>query len=67
MKALNVVTMKADWTRQDREITKLLSKFNRSGVPLYVIFPGSRPDQPIVFPEVITRELVLSKLDESAK
>jgi thiol:disulfide interchange protein DsbD len=66
-KALNVVTMKADWTRQDPQITKLLSKFNRSGVPLYVIFPGSRPDQPIVFPEVITKELVLSKLDESAK
>ncbi len=46
LQAQNAVTMKADWTRQDPEITKLLSKFNRSGVPLYVIFPGARPDQP---------------------
>lgn len=67
LKALNAVTFKADWTRQDPDITKLLSKFNRSGVPLYVIFPGSRPDQPIVLPEVITQDLVLAKLEEASK
>ena len=61
------MTIKADWTRQDPDITKLLSKFNRSGVPLYVIFPGSRPDQPIVLPEVITQDLVLAKLAEASK
>ena len=65
MKALNVVTMKADWTKQDPEISKLLQKFGRSGVPLYVIFPGSRPTEPIVLPEVITPGLVLEKLSEA--
>jgi len=67
IKALNVVPMQADWTVQDPEITKLLNKFNRSGVPLYVIFPSSRPDQPIVLPEVINQQLVLEKLEEAAK
>lgn len=64
-KALNVVTMKADWTREDPQITALLKKFGRSGVPLYVIFPGSRPTQPIVLPEVITQQIVLENLEKA--
>lgn len=63
LKALNAVTMKADWTRQDPDITKLLSKFGRSGVPLYVIFPAGKADQPIVLPEVITVGIVMEKLN----
>ncbi len=65
LRALNVVTIKADWTKQDESISRLLSKFGRSGVPLYVIFPGTRPTEPIVLPEIITRGLVLKKLDEA--
>lgn len=63
LKALNAVTMKADWTRQDPDITKLLAKFGRSGVPLYVIFPAGKADQPIVLPEVITVGIVMEKLN----
>jgi thiol:disulfide interchange protein DsbD len=59
--------MQADWTVQDPQITQLLNKFNRSGVPLYVIFPASKPNQPIVLPEVINQQMVLEKLDEAGK
>lgn len=65
LKALNVVTMKADWTRQDPQITQLLKKFNRSGVPLYVIFPSGRATEPIVLPEVITPSIVVEKLNQA--
>ncbi len=65
LQALKVVTMRADWTRQDPEITKLLSKFGRAGVPLYVIFPAGKPSAPLVLPEVITVDLVLSNLDQA--
>lgn len=65
LKALNVVTMRADWTRQDPEITKLLSKFGRAGVPLYVVFPAGKPGSPIVLPEVITIDLVTGALDKA--
>jgi len=66
-KALHVVTMKADWTKQDPQITSLLKKFNRSGVPLYVIFPAHRPTQPIIVPEPVTQEIVLEKLDQATR
>ncbi len=65
LKALNVVTMKADWTRRDAAISKLLQKFQRSGVPLYVVFPAGRGSSPIVLPEVITPSLVVDKLKEA--
>lgn len=63
--SLAAVFIKADWTRQDPAVTKLLRKFERSGVPLYVIFPGKDPSKPIVLPELITKEMVLNKLDEA--
>ncbi|HEY9784392.1 MAG TPA: protein-disulfide reductase DsbD domain-containing protein [Candidatus Obscuribacterales bacterium] len=65
LKALKVVTMKADWTNQDPVITQLLQKFHRSGVPLYVIFPAGRGVEPIVLPEVITPSVVLEKLEQA--
>jgi len=66
LKSLQVVTLKADWTRQDPLITKLLNKFGRSGVPLYVIFAPGRSAYPIVLPEVITQPIVLQALDQAA-
>jgi thiol:disulfide interchange protein DsbD len=51
--------MKADWTNRNETITKLLQKFGRSGVPLYVIFPAGKPTEPIVLPEVITPSIVI--------
>ncbi len=67
IKALNVVPMKADWTVQDPTITQLLNKFNRSGVPLYVIFPAGKQTQPIVLPEVINQQMMLEKLEEAGR
>jgi thiol:disulfide interchange protein DsbD len=64
-KALNVVTMRADWTHQDDQITAILKKFGRSGVPLYVIFPGNNPTAPIVLPEVVTQQVVVDDLTKA--
>lgn len=65
IKTLNVVPLKADWTTQDPEITRILQKFGRSGVPLYVIFPAGRPLDPIVLPEIINQSIVLEALDRA--
>ncbi len=57
-----IVTMKADWTRGDPEITALLKKFNRSGVPLYVVYSKNDPSNPIVLPELLTEQILLDAL-----
>jgi thiol:disulfide interchange protein DsbD len=60
-----IVKLKADWTNGDPAITKLLQQFGRPGVPLYVLYPGKN-EQPIVFPEVLTKGMVLEKLQTAA-
>ena len=57
-----IVKMKADWTNGDPVITKLLQQFGRPGVPLYVLYPGKN-EEPIVFPELLTKSMVLDKLE----
>ena len=39
-KKRGITYLKGDWTNRDAEITKILSEFGRSGVPLYVYYPG---------------------------
>jgi len=61
-----VVKLRADWTNGDPVITKLLQQFGRPGVPLYVLYPG-KSEEPIVFPELLTKSMVLEKLDIAAR
>jgi thiol:disulfide interchange protein len=60
-----IVKLKADWTNGDPVITKLLQQFGRPGVPLYVLYPAKN-EEPIVFPEVLTKSMVLEKLESVA-
>jgi len=57
-----VVKLKADWTNGDPIITKLLQQFGRPGVPLYVLYRG-KSEEPIVFPELLTKSIILEKLE----
>jgi thiol:disulfide interchange protein/DsbC/DsbD-like thiol-disulfide interchange protein len=61
-----IVKLKADWTNGDPVITKLLQQFGRPGVPLYVLYPA-KSEEPIVFPEVLTKSMVLDKLETVAR
>jgi thiol:disulfide interchange protein DsbD len=64
-KSTGMIPIRADWTSRNPTITKLLAKFGRSGVPLYVIFPAGKPGQPIVLPEVITTGIVLDAIEKA--
>jgi thiol:disulfide interchange protein len=57
-----IVKLKADWTNGDPAITKLLQQFGRPGVPLYVLYPA-KDEEPIVFPELLTKSMILDKLE----
>ena len=56
-----VIPLKGDWTHQDAQITQALQRFGRSGVPLYLFYPG--PEQePLILPQVLTPTSVLDSL-----
>ena len=56
-----VVSLKADWTNGNAEITALLAAQQRSGVPLYLYYaPGAQG--PVVLPQLLTESIVLAAL-----
>ncbi|MDQ2919292.1 MAG: thioredoxin family protein, partial [Verrucomicrobiota bacterium] len=57
-----IVKLKADWTNADPVITKYLKQFGRPGVPLYVLYPSGKSAEPIILPELLTKNIVLEKL-----
>lgn len=60
-KALNIVTLRGDWTNQDPAITAELAKYQRSAVPFNLIWkPGQ--DAPTILPELLTPGIVLDAL-----
>ena len=52
-----VAYLKGDWTRHDEAITRYLQRYDRNGVPLYVLYP---PDggAPTVLPQLLTPDAV---------
>ncbi len=63
-KELKVVMLKADYTRGDPEITRLLQQLgNHAGsIPFYAVFPARNPTRPIVFGGLITAQQVVEAL-----
>ena len=59
-----VVTLKADWTRRDPVITRVLASFGRSGVPLYLLYPAGPAADPAVLPQILSERLVLDAAEK---
>ena len=57
-----ITYLKGDWTKRDAEITAVLTKFGRSGVPLYVFYPAQKNAKPIALPQVLTPAIVLNTI-----
>ncbi len=52
-----VVLLRADWTNRDDAITRELARFERNGVPLYVLY--DRSGKPRLLPELLTERVVI--------
>ncbi len=62
LRARGIVTMEADWTRQDETITRELTRLGRSGVPVYAFYRSGA--DPVLLPEVLTPALMLKAIDD---
>jgi thiol:disulfide interchange protein DsbD len=58
-----VAALRADWTRQDPSITRMLEANGRAGVPLYLFYPkpGPRGERhgPIILPQILTAATII--------
>jgi thiol:disulfide interchange protein DsbD len=62
----NIHYLKADWTNHDPAITELLRQYDRSGIPLYLLYPADGEQSVRILPQLLTVEIVKSSLEELA-
>lgn len=55
--ANEVIYLVADWTNENPEITQLLDRHQRVGIPLYLYYPAGKTT-PEVLPQVLTKEMI---------
>jgi thiol:disulfide interchange protein DsbD len=58
-----VVYMVADWTNHDADIAALLERHGRNGIPLYLVYPADPTAEPLVLPQLLTKNTVLQALE----
>jgi thiol:disulfide interchange protein DsbD len=58
-----VITMKADWTHSDPEVSRALAQFGRSSIPFYVLYSGKGAESYETLPELLQPSTVLEALD----
>ena len=59
--ANDITYLKGDWTDSDPEITELLNQYQRSGVPLYLLFPKGEGKAQIL-PQILLETTVIDLL-----
>jgi thiol:disulfide interchange protein len=60
-----VVTIQADWTRRDPEVTEMLEALGAKQVPIWAIFPAGKPNEPLVFRGGVGQKKLLQALQKA--
>ncbi|MFA0810922.1 protein-disulfide reductase DsbD family protein [Microbulbifer epialgicus] len=63
---LGIVALKGDWTNQDPHISALLTKYGRTSVPLYLLYPADGGEAKIL-PQILSREDLLMELEAATE
>lgn len=57
--------MIADWTDYDADIGRFVQSHGRSGIPLYVMYPRGVGSTPVILPQLLTRDIVLTAIENA--
>ncbi len=52
-----------DWTNKTKKILQFLNRYQRSGVPLYVIYAGNKYER--VLPQLLTPQIVINAINKA--
>ena len=66
LKEINAVALIGDFTRKDPLIAEELRRFERSAVPLVLVYPANPNEPPLILPEILTPNIVLEALERAA-
>ncbi|WP_299581795.1 thioredoxin family protein [uncultured Microbulbifer sp.] len=58
----NVLLLRADWTRDDPQITESLAALGRNSIPVYAWYPGGAKD-PEILPQILQEYMIADLFD----
>ena len=67
LRQIGAVAFLGDYTREDPAIGQVLRHYERSGVPLVLVYPKDAAKPPIVLPPLLTPSIVLKALKQAAE
>lgn len=62
-----VAFLEVDWTREDPAVLEVLQKFDRNGVPLYLLFSKDKTVPPQVLPNLLTPAVIVDAVRGGAE
>lgn len=65
MREMGVVPVRADFTLRDPEIKVDLVRYGSGAVPMTIVIPANRPEEPIVLDVLLTKSAVLDALKKA--
>ena len=65
MKEMGVIPIKGDYTNRNSAMRQVLLDYGRNSVPLNLIYPAGKPDEPITLPVILTPGIVSDALDRA--
>lgn len=60
LSSYGVTQITADWTQPNPEITQFLARFNRTGIPFYVLYNAA--GTPHIFPQILSPSLMRTQI-----
>jgi len=63
----NVVKIVIDWTNKDTHTAKILAKFGRAGVPLYLLYSPDLEKKVEILPAILSYNILSKKIDKTAQ
>lgn len=66
-KNANIIYMVGDWTNYNAEITALLSRYGRSGIPLYLLYPPIADAPAVILPQLLNEQIILDAIENNSK
>lgn len=58
-----VAYLVADWTNHNADIAGLLKRYQRNGIPLYLMYPADIDANPLILPQILTKGAVIEALE----
>lgn len=60
LKENKILILKGDWTSKNDEISQILKKYGRAGIPFTLFFPPE--NDPVILPEILTPNILIKTL-----